>query len=128
MPCRITRHRHNKKTTILIWLAKISQPCIISLLLISVALLYLENVDAREADKRSYFLYAEGQCKDPCPVHDYQLHITVPEDETEEQKTEEKENEEDEAHALEHARPDKPFFLQPRNNPRVVEFYSPWCG
>ena len=93
-----------------------------------ISFLFVKYVQARDADKRSYFLYAEGGCKDPCPVHDYQLHITVPEDEMEEQNIEEKENEEEGPPVLEQARPDTPFFLQARSNPRVVEFYSPWCG
>jgi len=71
-------------------------------------------------------MYTKEQCENPCPVHEYLLHASAPEEEYDEEG--EGELEEELPIILENDKPETPFFLTARNGPRVVEFYSPWCG
>ena len=86
--------------------------------------LFLKPTQAREADDRSRFLYADDP--DAIVILEYQLHNAPSRDYTgDEQKKAAKEQPGSEYDEEKHI---KPYFLQPDNGPRVVQYYSPWCG
>ena len=92
--------------------------------LICILLLSFGTTQGREADDRSRFLYAE----DPgaTVILEYQLHNAPSEDYSgDERKRASKEQPGSEYDEERHIRP---FFLRPDNGPRVVQYYSPWCG
>ncbi|KAL9180107.1 hypothetical protein ACHAXT_008077 [Thalassiosira profunda] len=76
-------------------------------LVLLAILLSVRPAVSREADDRSRFLYAE----DPAAsiVLEYQLHNAPSRDYSGERHL-------------------KPYFLTADNGPRVVQYYSPWCG
>lgn len=80
-------------------------------------LLFPVSVQAREADIRSRFLYAD----DPraTAILEYQLHNAPTTDYTVEGQL--NVIYDDERHI-------RPYFLNPDNGRRVVQYYSPWCG
>ncbi|KAK1745146.1 sulfhydryl oxidase [Skeletonema marinoi] len=95
---------------------------LLHLLLLAVAALTI--VQGREADDRSRFLYAD----DPAAtdIIDYQLHNAPSRDYSGDERREASKNQpgseyDEEQHI-------KPYFLTEQNGPRVVQFYSPWCG
>lgn len=94
-------------------------------LLIFILLLTFGTTQGREADERSRFLYAE----DPgaTVILEYQLHNAPSKDYSgDERKRASKEQPGSEYDEERHIRP---YFLQPNDNgPRVVQYYSPWCG
>ena len=94
-------------------------------LLPCIALLILSKRAAgREADDRSRLLYAD----DPGAtiILEYQLHNAPSKDYSgDEQKRASKEQPGSEYDEERHI---KPYFLMPENGPRVVQYYSPWCG
>lgn len=93
--------------------------------LLLLLLIQLLTVHCREADDRSRFLYAD----DPqaTVILEYQLHNAPSKDyEGDEQKKAMKEQPGSEYDEERHI---KPYFLMPDNiGPRVVQYYSPWCG
>jgi hypothetical protein len=78
----------------------------------------------READDRSRFLYAD----DPVAtdVIEYQLHNAPSEDYSGDER--ERASKEQPGSEYDEERHIKPYFLRPDNGPRVVQYYSPWCG
>ena len=104
----------------------LQSPSAILLLLLLLLTLPLRQTSAREADERARLLYAE----DPVAsrhVMEYQLHSAPSEDYAggDEQRRAALEvpgNEYDEERHI------RPYFLQGGNGPRVVQYYSPWCG
>ncbi len=78
-----------------------------------------ELVQSREADDRSKFLYAD----DPRAVVilEYQLHNAPTKDYTVEGHNNMGIEYDEERHI-------RPYFLNPENGRRVVQYYSPWCG
>ena len=110
---RVYRRLH-QPTLIMLW-------CTLLLLLI----LQLQTVHCREADDRSRFLYAD----DPraTVILEYQLHNAPSKDYSgDERKKAAKEQPGSEYDEERHI---KPYFLMPDNiGPRVVQYYSPWCG
>ena len=92
--------------------------------IVIILLLSFEAGQCREADDRSRFLYAE----DPSAtvILEYQLHNAPSKDYSgDERKKAEKEQPGSEYDEERHI---KPYFLMPDNGPRVVQYYSPWCG
>lgn len=82
------------------------------------------TIVAREADERSRFIYAD----DPSAtiILEYQLHNAPSRDYAgDEQK---KASREQPGSEYDEERHIKPYFLTPENGPRVVQYYSPWCG
>lgn len=109
-----TYHRWQRLPTMAIWF-------LVLLLLLS---LFLKTTQAREADDRSRFLYADDP--EAIVILEYQLHNAPSRDYTgDEQKKAAKEQPGSEYDEEKHI---KPYFLQPDNGPRVVQYYSPWCG
>jgi len=91
---------------------------------LALVVLLLAAVSSREADDRSRFLYAE----DPTAtaVLEYQLHNAPSRDYTgDEQEAAARNQPGSDYHEERYI---KPYFLQPGNGPRVVQYYSPWCG
>jgi hypothetical protein len=78
----------------------------------------------READDRSRFLYAD----DPfaTDILEYQLHNAPSEDYSGDERV--RASKEQPGSEYDEERHIKPYFLRPENGPRVVQFYSPWCG
>ena len=94
---------------------------IISLLLLLVIIIYC---NAREADDRSRFIYADDA--GASIILEYQLHNAPSSDyEGDEQKKASKQQPGSEYDEERHI---KPYFLSADNGPRVVQYYSPWCG
>ena len=92
---------------------------------LSCALLLLLIIcQAREADDRSRFLYVDGPGAEA--ILEYQLHNAPSTDyfayEMGRSPKEQQHSEHDEEHHI------RPYFLNPENGPRVVQYYSPWCG
>jgi len=82
------------------------------------------HVSSREADDRSRFLYAEDPTA--AAVLEYQLHNAPSRDYSGDEQKEAAKNQPGSEYDEE--RYIKPYFLQPGNGPRVVQYYSPWCG
>jgi len=97
-------------------------------LALAVALLLgvvpIVHVSSREADDRSRFLYAEDPTA--AAVLEYQLHNAPSRDYSGDEQKEAAKNQPGSEYDEE--RYIKPYFLQPGNGPRVVQYYSPWCG
>jgi len=95
------------------------------LLLFLSIFINIEHAQCREADDRSRLLYAD----DPGAasiILEYQLHNAPSKDYSgDEQKRAAKEQPGSEYDEERHI---KPYFLLPDNGPRVVQYYSPWCG
>jgi len=84
----------------------------------------LETTFGREADDRSRFLYADDP--NASIILEYQLHNAPSADYSgDERKQAAKRPPGAEYDEEKHI---KPYFLSPENGPRVVEYYSPWCG
>jgi hypothetical protein len=84
----------------------------------------LSLTQAREADERPRFLYAD----DPLAliVLEYQLHNAPSKDYSGDERKEASKRQpgaeyDEERHI-------KPYILNAENGPRVVQFYSPWSG
>mmetsp|Transcript_267 Transcript_267/g.548 ORF Transcript_267/g.548 Transcript_267/m.548 type:complete len:566 (-) Transcript_267:12-1709(-) len=93
-------------------------------LLFYILLHSIESAHGREADDRIRFIYAD----DPgaTVILEYQLHNAPSKDYSgDEQKIASKEQPGSEYDEERHI---KPYFLMPENGPRVVQYYSPWCG
>jgi hypothetical protein len=93
--------------------------------LIYILLSSLGITRGREADDRSRFLYAD----DPgaSAILEYQLHNAPSEDYSGDER--ERASKEQPGSEYDEERHIKPYFLRPDNNwPRVVQYYSPWCG
>lgn len=95
-----------------------------SLLAVIVAFTTITNVQGREADDRSRFLYGE----DPAAtdIIEYQLHNAPSRDYSGDERREASKNQPGSEYDEE--RHIKPYFLTGENGPRLVQFYSPWCG
>ncbi|KAL7440754.1 hypothetical protein ACHAXM_007453 [Skeletonema potamos] len=101
----------------------LSFPCLRHLLFLAVVA--LTDVQGREADDRSRFLYAD----DPAAtdIIEYQLHNAPSRDYSGDERREASKNQPGSEYDEE--RHIKPYFLADgENGPRVVQFYSPWCG
>ncbi len=97
---------------------------LVIILLYLIFFIALQEVLGREADDRSRFLYAD----DPTAsiILEYQLHNAPSADYSgDERKQAAKRPPGAEYDEEKHI---KPYFLSPENGPRVVEYYSPWCG
>jgi len=96
--------------------------CLLRLLFLAVFSLTI--VQCREADDRSRFLYAD----DPAAtdIIEYQLHNAPSRDYSGDERREASKNQPGSEYDEE--RHIKPYFLTGENGPRVVQFYSPWCG
>jgi thiol-disulfide isomerase/thioredoxin len=98
------------------------------LFLAIVVVLFTNNnnnvVQCREADDRSRLLYAD----DPAATEilEYQLHNAPSRDYSGDERREASKNQPGSEYDEE--RHIKPYFLTVENGPRVVQFYSPWCG
>ncbi len=92
--------------------------------LLLLAVISLTLVQGREADDRSRFLYAD----DPAAtdITEYQLHNAPSRDYSGDERREASKNQPGSEYDEE--RHIKPYFLTEENGPRVVQFYSPWCG
>ena len=93
-------------------------------LLLLLAVVSLTIVQCREADDRSRFLYAD----DPTAtdIIEYQLHNAPSRDYSGDERREASKNQPGSEYDEE--RHIKPYFLTGENGPRLVQFYSPWCG
>ncbi len=78
----------------------------------------------READDRSRFLYADDLFS--ADISEYQLHNAPSEDYSGDER--ERASKEQPGSEYDEERHIKPYFLRPDNGPRVVQYYSPWCG
>lgn len=89
-----------------------------------VVVLFTNVVQCREADDRSRLLYAD----DPAAtdILEYQLHNAPSRDYSGDERREASKNQPGSEYDEE--RHIKPYFLTVENGPRVVQFYSPWCG
>ena len=84
----------------------------------------LKVVLSREADDRSRLIYADDP--NASIILEYQLHNAPSADYSgDERKEAAKKSPGSEYDEEKHI---KPYFLTPENGPRVVEYYSPWCG
>ena len=87
-------------------------------------LILCETAQSREADDRSRLLYAD----DPGAtiILEYQLHNAPSKDYSGDEQKKAALNQPGSEYDEE--RHIKPYFLMPNNGPRVVQYYSPWCG
>jgi len=103
------------------WLRR--QPSALLLLCYLLFLSY-DTAESREADDRSRLLYAD----DPGAtiILEYQLHNAPSKDYSGDEQKRAAMNQPGSEYDEE--RHIKPFFLMADNGPRVVQYYSPWCG
>ena len=92
-------------------------PSIFTITFFCALLLSAKLIQAREADDRSRFLYADDTRA--AVILEYQLHNAPTTDFLIEGQLGVEYDEE---------RHIRPYFLNPDNGRRVVQYYSPWCG